>query len=165
MNSKQVIEYHHIMKTILGLAVIAFGVFLEVMWLGFCFGSIIIGILLLIFAPAILFFPFNFFLVIGLTLINGKKYTQSTRFKYKQYSNQQNNYTNAQSNIDKYYEALESKKTDDISTIKKNYRRLIKQYHYDSIASKNLPDEMVKFAEQKTQDLNEAYAAIKEIKG
>ena len=49
------------MKTILGIAIIAFGVFLEVMWLGVCFGTVIIGILLLIFAPGILFFPFNFF--------------------------------------------------------------------------------------------------------
>jgi DnaJ like chaperone protein len=67
--------------------------------------------------------------------------------------------------LDKHYETLESKKSDDFDVIKKNYRRLIKQFHYDSIASKNLPDEMVKFAEQKTQDLNEAYAAIKEARG
>ena len=31
------------MKKIFGFAIIALGVFLEVMWLGFCFGSIIIG--------------------------------------------------------------------------------------------------------------------------
>jgi len=43
------------MKTIVGLAVIAFGIFLEVLWLGVCFGTVIIGILLFIFAPRILF--------------------------------------------------------------------------------------------------------------
>jgi hypothetical protein len=42
------------MKMMLGLAVIALGIFLEFMWFGFCFGSIIIGILLLIFAPSIM---------------------------------------------------------------------------------------------------------------
>lgn len=155
------------MKKIFGFAIIALGVFIEVMWLGFCFGSIIIGILLLIFAPSILFFPFNFFLIIGLSLIKGipySQYNQSTRFRYKQYSNQQNNYHHPQTNLAKYYETLESKSTDDMNVIKKNYRRLIKQYHYDSIASKNLPEDMVKFAQLKTQELNEAYAAIKEAR-
>ena len=157
------------MKKILGLLIIAFGVFLEVMWLGVCFGSIIIGVLLLIFAPSILFFPFNFFLVLGLSIISTKPYVRTSGFKYQQYSHQQtggqNTYTQTSNSLAKYYEELESKPSDDFSVIKKNYRRLIKEYHYDSIASKNLPDEMVKFAQKKTQDLNEAYAAIKEIKG
>lgn len=154
------------MKTILGLAIIAFGIFLEVMWLGVCFGTIIIGILLLIFAPAILFLPFNFFLVIGLAIMSGKPYVQSNQFRYRAYSGQQNNtYARPQSSLDKYYEELESSRSDSFDVIKKNYRRLIKQYHYDSIASKDLPPDMVKFAEQKTQSLNEAYAAIKEARG
>ena len=144
------------MRTLLGLAFIALGIFLEVLWLGFCFGSIIIGILLLIFAPAILFFPFNFFLVIGLSIINPQKYSQANRYKYH------NNSTNQATNgLDKYYRVLESKESDPWDVIKANYRRLIKEYHYDSIASKDLPEEMLKFAEQKTQALNEAYAAVK----
>ena len=127
-----------------------------------------IGILLLIFAPRILFFPFNFFLLIGLSVIHGKTYKQSGHFKYQQCSGQSgqgSGYTAPQSNLNRYYETLESSKNDEFSEIKKNYRRLIKEYHYDSIASKNLPEEMLKFAEQKTQDLNEAYAAIKEARG
>lgn len=155
------------MKTILGFAVIALGVFLEVMWLGFCFGSIIIGLLLLVFAPSILFFPFNFFLVIGLSIINPQKYNQTNRFKYQRYSyssNNSNTHTYTQNDFNKYYEVLESKETDNFDVIKANYRRLVKEYHYDSIASKNLPEEMVKFAEQKTQALNEAYTAIKKEK-
>ena len=156
------------MKKLLGFAVITLGVFLEVMWLGVCFGSVIIGILLLIFAPRILFFPFNFFLLIGLALISGQTFSNSSQFRYRQYSSQQrggtNNFSQPQANLNKYYETLESKESDELSVIKKNYRRLIKEYHYDSIASKDLPPEMVKFAERKTQELNEAYAAIKEIK-
>ncbi len=151
------------MKKILGLAVIAFGVFLEVMWLGVCFGTIIIGILLLIFAPRILFFPFNFFLIIGLTIISGKTFRQSGSYQYSaNSSSSSNNFSMPYESLDKYYETLESKKSDSIDVIKKNYRRLIKEFHYDSIASKNLPAEMLKFAEEKTQNLNEAYSAIKE---
>ena len=153
------------MKKILGFALIAFGIFLEIMWLGVCFGSVIIGILLLIFAPKILFFPFNFFLVLGLVTMNGKNYKYYN--SYKRQDRTQHNYSNAQSsfnNTDRYYETLESSRNDSLETIKKNYRRLIKEYHYDSIASKGLPQDMLKFAEIKTQELNEAYAAIKKLK-
>lgn len=160
------------MKKVLGFGLIALGIFLEVMWLGVCFGTVIIGILLLIFAPGILFFPFNFFLVLGLSVMNPGKYSQANQFRYQRYSGGQNysNHQNSNSfsqshnNVNSYYKTLESSPSDSLDVIKKNYRRLIKEYHYDSIASKNLPDEMVKFAEKKTQELNEAYAAIKELK-
>ncbi len=147
------------MKKIFGLVVIALGIFLEVLWLGFCFGSIIIGILLLIFAPRILFFPFTFFLIIGLTIIKGKGFSKSEQYRRYSYNS---TYTNSQVDIDKYYEILESSKTDEMAVVKKNYRRLIKEYHYDSLASQNLSPEMLKLAEEKTQNLNEAYSAIKE---
>lgn len=167
------------MKTIFGIAIIAFGIFLEITWLGICFGTVIIGVLLLIFAPGILFFPFNFFLVIGLSIIKGTPYTRSTNFRYKQYSNfsnqsnfsGQSGYSNHQNTyvqedkIDKYYKILESSKDDSFAVIKTRYRKLMKEYHYDSIASKDLPQEMIDYAEEKTKDLNEAYSVIKKIKG
>ena len=151
------------MNKFFGIAIIALGISLEVMWLGVCFGTVIIGILLLIFAPRILFFPFNFFLVIGLTLIAGKNFNQ------KSYANYQQNHTNSNqtsvfNNLNSYYEELESKSSDEMAIIKKNYRRLIKEYHYDSIASKNLPQEMIEFAKDKTQKLNEAYSAVKDAR-
>ena len=68
-------------------------------------------------------------------------------------------------NKDKYYEILESSSTDDFNVIKKNYRRLIKQYHPDTIVSQNLANDFIEMAKRKTQELNEAYAVIKEIKG
>lgn len=154
------------MRKIIGFALIALGIFLEITWLSICFGSVIIGILLLIFAPRILFFPFNFFLVMGFVVMNGKNYRYYSNYKYKQQDYSQNNYSNLQSssnNIDRYYEVLESSKTDSLDTIKKNYRRLIKEYHYDSIASKGLPQDMLEFAKKKTQELNEAYAIIKKM--
>jgi len=158
------------MKKILGIAIIAFAIFIEVVWLGFCFGSVIIGILLLVFAPRILFFPFTFLLVIGLSLILGDKFKKgnfkSTNFRYSNFNtndstNYQQSYTMPQNDIDKYYEVLESSKTDDLATIKVNYKRLIKKYHYDTIASQNLSQTTQELYNQKTQELNEAYSAIK----
>ncbi|WP_294963504.1 DnaJ domain-containing protein [Sulfurimonas sp.] len=152
------------MRKIIGFGLIALGIFVELTWLGICFGSVIIGILLLIFAPRILFFPFNFFLILGIVTMNGKNYKYYS--KYKQQGYNQHNYSNTQSSIsdlDRYYEILESSKNDQFDTIKKNYRRLIKEYHYDSIASKGLPEDMLKYSEEKTKELNEAYGAIKKL--
>jgi len=155
------------MKKFIGFAIIGLGIFLEVLWLGVCFGTVVVGIILLIFAPRILFFPFNFFLVIGLAMISGGTFQNRTNFRYQSNfgGNQPPpNFAQPQNNLNKYYEVLESKPTDSMDEIKKNYRRLIREYHYDSIASKGLPKEMLKFAEQKTQSLNEAYGVIKQAR-
>ena len=169
------------MKKILGLAFIALGIFLEITWLGICFGSVIIGILLLIFAPRILFFPFTFFLLVGLRLIYAKAFAdfENARknggsYSYSSYSNYSRaNYGGGSSSTQyttvnkmaEYYAELESSESDDFAIIKKNYRRLMKEHHYDSLVSKGLPKDMLEFSEAKTKRLNEAYAAIKEVRG
>ena len=153
------------MKKIIGFGFIAAGIFLEVMWLGFVFGSVVIGILLLIFAPRILFFPFNFFLLIGLKLMYAEAFKnfENARKNHQNY-NYSNSHTSSVNKIDDYYKELECSSSDDFSTIKKNYRRLMKEHHYDSLVSKGLPKEMLEFSEEKTKRLNEAYAAIKELR-
>jgi len=163
------------MKKILGFAFIALGIFLEVMWLGFVFGSVIIGILLLIFAPKILFFPFNFFLLLGLKIMYAQAFKnfESARRNGQSYSYTHSNYSNANFNgqatsvnrMDEFYKELECSASDEFSVVKKNYRRLMKEHHYDSLASKGLPKDMLEFSEEKTKRLNEAYAAIKEVRG
>jgi len=154
-------------RKIVGFALIALGLFLEVVWLGICFGSVIVGVLLLFFAPRILFFPFSFFFVLGLVTLSGKNYKYYRSYKYKQQDYSHTNYSNEQfsfNSTQKYYEVLESSPNDSLESIKKNYRRLIKEFHYDTIASRGLPDDMLQFAKEKTQELNEAYAAIKKEK-
>ena len=58
-----------IFKFIIGAAIIIGGIILEVSWLAICFGTLIIGIVLLIFAPEILLLPFSFGLAIGSAFI------------------------------------------------------------------------------------------------
>ena len=167
------------MKKLLGLAFIALGIFLEITWLGICFGSVFIGILLLIFAPRILFFPFTFFLLIGVKFLyaeafqafekarkNGGSYTYSN-YSNGSYSSGGGAFkqTNSINKMDAYYAELECSPSDDFSVVKKNYRRLMKEHHYDSLVSKGLPKDMLEFSEEKTKRLNEAYAAIKELRG
>jgi hypothetical protein len=46
-------------QIILGAVLVVTGISLGVSWVAFCFGSVVIGILLLILAPAILVLPFG----------------------------------------------------------------------------------------------------------
>lgn len=45
--------------------------------------------------------------------------------------------------------------------IKKSYRRLMNQHHPDKLVSKGMPEEMVKLATEKTQEIKAAYELIK----
>ncbi len=45
--------------------------------------------------------------------------------------------------------------------VKKAYRRLMSQHHPDKLVSKGLPDEMIKLATEKTQEIRKAYDLIK----
>ena len=67
--------------------------------------------------------------------------------------------------LEECYKVLESKSSDSMDIIKKNYRKLVKQYHYDSIISKDLPEDMIKFAEEKSKMINTAYEKIKKSRG
>ena len=52
-----------------------------------------------------------------------------------------------------------SPETDD-SEVKRAYRRLISQHHPDKLTSKGLPEEMMRIATQKTQEIRAAYERI-----
>ncbi|MFV0482067.1 MAG: DnaJ domain-containing protein [Campylobacteraceae bacterium] len=155
---------------IVGILLIILGVVLEIMWLGICFGSILLGVILLIFAPYILFLPFTYVSGAGFGLLLAQTNTNYQKTFYRK-TNSYSNYndyqseTKSESDILKYYEILESSPSDDFATIQKNYRRLIKEYHYDSLASKDLPKDVLEFAKEKTQKLNEAYKIVKTHKG
>jgi len=155
------------LQKIFGLVIILMGIYLEYLWLGLCFEVIIIGILLLIFAARILFFPFNFFLIVGLTILAGGRLNREN-FKYQyDYSSHNKGFSgfHMPPTLDHYYEVLESKEDDDMSVIKKNYRRLMKQYHYDTLASQNLSESEMEIAQKKSQEINEAYESIKKARG
>lgn len=51
------------------------------------------------------------------------------------------------------------------SDLKKAYRRLMSQHHPDKLVAKGLPDEMIKDATAKTQQIKSAYELIKESRG
>jgi len=53
---------------------------------------------------------------------------------------------------------------DDISLIKKTYRKLVRQYHPDIIKSQDKDEAYIEEATAKTQEINQAYEIIKESK-
>ena len=61
---------------------------------------------------------------------------------------------------EKYYSVLGVSPSDDNDTIKKQYRKLVRDYHPDTIASKGLPEEFVRFAHDKFREIQEAWEAI-----
>ena len=63
------------------------------------------------------------------------------------------------------YEILGCNPRDDMETIKKRYRELVKKYHPDFMQTKVYDEHFVEFAKQKMQEINQAYDEIKEQRG
>jgi len=63
--------------------------------------------------------------------------------------------------INEAYEMLGVSKNASDADVKKAYRRLMNQHHPDKLVSKGLPEEMIKLANEKTQQIKEAYERIK----
>ena len=67
--------------------------------------------------------------------------------------------------LDKYYAILESNLSDSDEVVKSQYRKRVSEFHPDKIASKGLPDEFIKFANDKFREIQGAYEVIKKDRG
>jgi len=67
-------------------------------------------------------------------------------------------------NIEDAYKLLGVHSSDDMKTIKKAYRKLVREYHPDIIASQGKSESYMKEATQKTQEINQAYEMIQEAR-
>ncbi|HIC44474.1 MAG TPA: molecular chaperone DjlA [Sulfurimonas sp.] len=68
------------------------------------------------------------------------------------------------SSLSESYKTLGASKEDDLKTIKKKYRALVKKYHPDIIQAQGADEHYIDDAMQKTQKINEAYEVIKKQK-
>ncbi len=68
---------------------------------------------------------------------------------------------NTQNSLEDAYKLLGVSPDDDMDTIKKAYRKLVRQYHPDIIKAQGKDEAYLKEATQKTQEINEAYELIK----
>ena len=73
--------------------------------------------------------------------------------------------TNKALSLEKAYEILESTPNDDATTLKKNYRNLVKKHHPDIISGQGATQNIIDEATKKLQEINEAYEIIKKDRG
>ena len=64
--------------------------------------------------------------------------------------------------LEEAYKILGVKESDDMNTVKKTYRKLIRQYHPDIISSQDKGETYMEEATAKTQEINQAYQVIKD---
>lgn len=67
--------------------------------------------------------------------------------------------------IDEYYAQLGCDNSCSDAEVKRSYKKSMANFHPDKIQSKGLPKEFVKFANEKTKKINEAYTFIKKSRG
>ncbi len=67
--------------------------------------------------------------------------------------------------IDPYYAVLKCDETATNEEIKKSYRALVREYHPDKIEAKGLPEEFIKLAGDKFNEVQEAYDHIRKARG
>jgi len=66
--------------------------------------------------------------------------------------------------LDVAYSVLGCLPSDADDVVKSRYKKLIKEYHPDVIASKGLPEEFTEFANKKFNQIQQAYEAIKKVR-
>ena len=64
-----------------------------------------------------------------------------------------------------YYKVLNCTPQSSNDEIKSNYKKLVKEFHPDTIISKGLPEEFVDFATKRFQEIQGAYDNIRQERG
>lgn len=77
------------------------------------------------------------------------------------YNNSKNKYNNE---LEDHYKVINCTQESSIEEIKRNYRKLINEFHPDKYVSKDLPESMMILAKEKTQEIQNAYEKIKKVK-
>ncbi len=69
------------------------------------------------------------------------------------------------SSTDEAYALLELKEDCSDEDLKRSYRRMMNRYHPDKLASKGLPDEMMRMATEKAREIKAAYEHLRQVRG
>jgi len=63
--------------------------------------------------------------------------------------------------VEKYYRRLNCTAQSSNDEIKRNYKKLVKDFHPDTIVSKGLPEEFIEFATTRFREIQEAYEHVR----
>lgn len=80
----------------------------------------------------------------------------------QQFNNIRSNYFK---DVDRYYKVLNCTPESADAEIKASYKKLVKDFHPDSIVSKGLPEEFTDFATKRFREIQEAYDGIRKERG
>ena len=157
------------LKKLIGIALVIAAFIVEGMWLSVTFGTVIVGIVLLLFTPGILFAPFNILFSMGVAFLSYEDaYTQNNNYNNKNskedFRSSYESVSTYDPNMEEYYSVLNCNVNDSFETVRKAYKKLSREYHPDAIQGKGLSDSFVRFATEKMQEINEAYEMIKKEK-
>ena len=67
--------------------------------------------------------------------------------------------------VDKFYKVLNVTPESSEEEIKANYKKLVKEFHPDTIVSKGLPEEFTEFATKRFREIQEAYETVRKERG
>ena len=93
-----------------------------------------------------------------------------TKYGYRQDQGSSHSYSSSSSSqsdagsLAAAYSVLGCSASDSDDVIKAKYKKLIKEFHPDVIASKGLPEEFMKFATEKFDQIQKAYETIKKVR-
>lgn len=71
----------------------------------------------------------------------------------------------AKEQLQSAYELMEISSASSDAEVKKGYRRMMNRHHPDKLVAKGLPEEMIRLATEKTQEIKQAYELIKQQRG
>ncbi len=83
---------------------------------------------------------------------------------FSQFEEMMKNYTSPQTSLKDAYATLGVNENDSLESIKKAYRKLVREYHPDIIKAQGKDENYLKEATAKTQEINSAYEMIKKAK-
>ncbi len=83
---------------------------------------------------------------------------------FSQFEEMMKNYTSPQTSLKDAYVTLGVNENDSLESIKKAYRKLVREYHPDIIKAQGKDENYLKEATAKTQEINSAYEMIKKAK-
>ena len=67
--------------------------------------------------------------------------------------------------VDRYYKLLSCSVDSSNDEIKKSYKKLVRDFHPDTIVSKGLPEEFTEFAASRFREIQEAYEKVRKERG
>lgn len=67
--------------------------------------------------------------------------------------------------VDRYYKVLNCTPQSPNDEIRSNYKKLVKDFHPDTIVSKGLPEEFTEFAAERFREIQEAYDHVRKERG